>query len=327
MKTKGKIVGVLMVIFLLHFAASGVSGKDAPFPEKEIRLLCGYSPGSVSDLNARSIAKVASKYLKKPIVVVNMPGAAATIAANELVRSPGDGYTVITITTGYFAYTIHQQKVPFDPALIKPLLGYWQYSHILFAKGDGPFRTAKELVDFGRKHPDAIKYALPARGTGPHLMGIEFFRNAQVKAADLPFKGSGENAQAVIGGNAIVGVDDFAPVKHYIKAGSLRALVAFLDKRHKDLPDVPTSGELGYGNLGSLNAYGILCIRKDTPPDRAKKLHDIFRKVIEDQEFTKTCDDLGQRCGYADTDVVEQNIRKQEKLSMPVLKELKLFVR
>lgn len=314
------------VFFFLFCAAGTLSAKEVAFPEKEIRFLCGFSPGSVSDLNARSIARIASKYLEKPLVVVNMPGAAATIAANELVRSPADGYTIITLTTGYFAYTIHQQKVPFDPSLLKPLLGYWQYSHVLFTRGDSPYSKVQDLIAYGQKNPRAIKYGIPGRGTGPHLMGILLFKNANLEAVDLPFKGSADNAHGVIGGHATVGVDDFAPVKHHIKAGTLKALMAILDQRHKDIPDVPTSKEFGYGDLGSLNAYGIICIHKNTPPDRAKKLHDVLKKVIEDSEFMKTCDEFGQRCGYIDTKAMDENISMLEKMAMPIMKELKLLV-
>jgi tripartite-type tricarboxylate transporter receptor subunit TctC len=325
-KGRKKWLLVFLSLVLSQFFALVVVAKEGAYPEKEIRFLCGYSPGSVSDLNARMIAKIASKYLQKPLVVVNMAGAAGTPAVNELIKSAADGYTILTLTTGYFAYTRHSQKIPFDSNWIKPLMGYWEYSHVLFTRGESGYTRIQDLIAYGKKNPGAIKYGIPARGIGPHFMGALMFKNTDVKAVDLPFKGSSENAQAVIGGHAIVGIDDFAPVKHHVKAGTLKALVAFLDQRHKDLPDVPTTKELGYGDLAILNPLGIICVHKNTPSDRAQKIHDLMKKVTEDPEFKQMCDEMGQRCKYISPQTVTEAISRSEKLTVPMLKELNLFV-
>lgn len=255
-----------------------------------------------------------------------MPGASATVSANELVGSTPDGYTISSLTTGYFGLTIHQQKVPFDPKIIKPLLGYWEYSHVLFIRADSPYAKLSDLITYGQKNPGAIKYGLPGRGTGPHLMGILFFRSADIKATDVPFKGTSENVQAVIGGHVTVGVDDFAPMKQFVRAGTVKVLVAFLDQRHKDLPEVPTSQEIGYPDLSMLNPLGVICIHRDTPPDRVAKLHDALKKTVEDHELKKIFDDMGQKSRYIPPKIVEETIVKVEKIGVPLLKEFKLFI-
>ena len=327
MKTKEKIILKVFVISLFGLCTLGiVEGKEREYPEKPIQLIVGYSAGSVSDLSARALARVASKYLEKPLVVVNMPGAAATVASNELVKSVPDGHTIISLTTGYFAYAIHQQKVPFNPKLIKPVLGYWEYSHIMFTRTESPYTRLEDLITFGQKNPGAVKFSHPGRGSGPHLMGLVFFKSANIRAVDVPFKGSGENVSAVLGGHTTVGIDDFAPAKQNIKAGTLKALVACTDQRRKDLPDVPTTKEKGFADVSIFNPLGIICIHKDTPVERTSKLHNALKKAVEDPELIKIFDDMGQRSIYNTPETVENTISRVEKLAVPLLKELNLFI-
>ena len=327
MEMKKKIILSISIIFFFGLCTlSAVIGKETEYPEKPIQLLVGYSAGSVSDLSARALARVASKYLEKPLVVVNMPGAGATVASNELVKSAPDGHTIISLTTGYFAYAVHEQKIPFDPKLIKPVLGYWEYSHIMFTRAESPYTKLEDLISFGQKNPGGIKFSHPGRGSGPHLMGLVFFKSANIRAVDVPFKGSGENVSAVLGGHTTVGIDDFAPAKKNIEAGTLKALVACTDQRRKDLPYVPTTKEVGFADVSIFNPLGIICIHKDTPVERTSKLHNALKKAVEDPELIKIFDNMGQRSQYSSPEIVEGTISRAEKIAVPLLKELNLFI-
>src|SRR5476649_1679530 len=90
--TKGILCAVLASISLLPEVPAAAEAND--FPDKEIRALIGFPPGGVADLSFRGLVRVASKYVKKPLVVINRPGASQTIAMTELAGSPADGYTV-----------------------------------------------------------------------------------------------------------------------------------------------------------------------------------------------------------------------------------------
>lgn len=325
MNTKGRILSAIFFIFILQFSISErIEAKV--YPEKPIQFLVGFVPGSVTDLSARAISKVASKYLEQPLVVVNMPGAASTVALNELAKSPSDGHTIGLMTTAYRSLIVHQQKVPYDTKILKPLLGYAEFRHVLFVKGDSPYAKLEDLISFGQKNPGAIKYGHSGKGTSIHIQGVLFFKGANIKATDVPYKGSAEYVQAVLGGHITAGIIDISGIKQHISAGTLKPVVAFLDQRMKDFPQIPTSKEKGFADVSALNPLVSLCMHKDTPPDRAKKLHDALKKVVEDPEFTKILDDMGLKWGYTTGEAVEEVISKAENVSLPLLKELKLMV-
>ena len=110
----------------------------AQYPDKPVRFLVGFPAGALTDLSARALANIASRYLEQQVVVVNVPGAAGALAMNELAKSAPDGYTIAMMTTSYKALVIHQQKPPYDIAEIRTLMGYAEFRQLLFVKGDSP---------------------------------------------------------------------------------------------------------------------------------------------------------------------------------------------
>lgn len=326
MKRNKKVLLVTLVAFQL-IASGFVRAEEKEYPEKAVQIIVGYVPGSILDLGARAFSKVAPKYLGKPVVVVNMPGAASTVACNELAKSTPDGHTLAVVSTGYPSMTIHQQKVPFDPKTIIPVLGFEELRELLFVRADSPFTTFEELVAYGRKNPGAIKYAHAGKGLAPHLMGILLFRSANIKATDVPYRGSAELVPAVIGGHIVSGITDVSGVKEHVQGGTLRVLATFTNKRLKEWPEVPTPQEKGYADVSPLNPLLCLYIHKDTPANRVKKLHDLMKKTVEDPEFVKILDSIGQKSEYVSSETVKEVVLKAENLGVPLLKELGLFVK
>lgn len=318
-----------MLILALSLMATVVSGwaETKDYPEKPIQLLVGLAPGSSADLCARALSKVAPKYLGKPVVVVNMPGGTQTVAFNEVVKAPPDGYTIALMPTSYKSMTIHMQKVPFDPRILKILLGYAEFKSVFLVRSDSPYKKFEDLIAYGRENPGAIKFGHSGRGTATHVIGSLLFKNANVKAVDVPFKGgTSEIIAAVLGGHIIAGINNIAGVDQHIKAGTLKALVTVTSHRLKGLPNVPTLKELGYPDLSIFNTLISIGIHKDTPADRMKKLHDALKKAILDPEMDKILTDMGLDSEYYSPETLEKGIVDAEKMVIPLLKETKLFV-
>lgn len=327
MKTKEKILLLILFVFFFQLLISGVvKAKEEEYPGQAIKFLVGYGAGGVTDLSARALSKMASKYLEKPLVVVNMPGASATVALNELVNSPPDGYTIGWLTDMYKGATIHQQKVPFDPKMLKLVLGYAEYRQVLFVRADSPYAKLEDLIAYGQKKPGAIKWGHAGRGIAGHLMVTSFFKSANVKATDIPFKSTAEYIQAVIGGHIMAGVVDISGIKPQLSAGTLKVVLSFGEQRDKDFPEMPTAKEKGYGDVSVFNSKSCVCIHRDTRPDRVKKLHDSLKKTVEDPEFAKLLDDMGLKVGYFSPETLDKSISRIEEVSVPLLKELQLFV-
>lgn len=295
--------------------------------EKPVRFLVGFPAGALTDLSARTLASVASRYLEQQVLVVNLPGAAGSLAINELVKQPADGYTIAMMTTSYKAIVVHQQKPPFDLAELKTLLGYAEFRQLLFVKGDSPFAKFDDLIAYGHKNPGAIKFGHSGTGTSLHLQGMLFFRSAGIDAPDIPFKGSNDYLNAVLGGHLPAGIIDIAGVRQLARAGTVKLVVAFVAQRFPEFPEVPTAQEKGFPGLEVFNPQVAVMIRNGAPPDRMRKLHDALKRATEDPEFIKNLDVIGLKGGYIAPEAVDDTVSKAEAKAIPILKELKIYVR
>lgn len=316
------LFGPALVIAL----TSWTSLAYADYPEKEIRVIVGFPPGSAIELSARAIVQVAAKYVKKPLIVLNLPGAAQSIAMAELVKSPADGYTIAVTTDGYKSLTVHTQKLRFDPANIHIVGGFARFKHVLFVKGDSPYAQFDDFVAFGRKNPAAMEYAGSGEGSAPDLIGKEFFRNLKQRATYVPFKGSNEYIQAVMGGHVLSGIIDISGVARYVKSGALKLVVVFADQRLEEFPDVPTTREKGLSDLNILNSIICIVAHKDTPPERLAFLEDAFKKAAEDPEFAALAQKMGLKAVYTSPQAAAEGLKKTEAVGVPLLKELGLYV-
>ena len=320
-KVLGRL-GMALVVLQVFVGAS----CWAQVPEKPIRFIVGLSAGSLTDISARAVAKVAGKYLDKPIIVVNVPGAAQTVAMNEVATAPLDGQTIALMTSSYLNLTVHTQKVPFDPKVLKTVLGYAEMRYVLFVKADSPYAKFEDFIAYGRNNPWAINFGHSGRGTGIQVVGIAFFRDANIQATDVPYKGSIDYVNAVLGGNLMAGVVDVSGVAQQVRGGRLKLVVTFANERMKEFPDIPTAKEKGYPDLSSLSTLIGIVIHRDTPPDKARALHDALKKATDDPELHKLLSDMGLKGGYISPESVQDAIYKAEKISVPLLKELNLLV-
>lgn len=321
------LLGIVAIFFFQLVALGVVGAKEAEYPGKPIQFLVGLPSGSMTNLSARALAKVATKYVGKPLVVVDMPGAASAVAMNELAKLPPDGYTIGFIPTSFMSIVTHMEKVPFDKKLLKPLLGFYKFPQFLIVSGESPFTKIEDLIASVRKNPNLFTWGHSGRGTEPHIQGVLFFKSRNVDATDLPFKGSSESQQALLGGHIQARLGSIAGATvSLMRAGKVRALLVFNDRRVAEAPEVPTSIEKGYGDFNAFNPVMGVLIHRDTPADRFKKLHDALEKTIEDPEFNKIMGDMGLTSEYFSPKAFEEASKKLENAAVPVLKELKLFV-
>lgn len=317
----------LLRSLLLVACAAGLSAPAAAqFPEKPIRFILGFGAGGPTDLSVRALAAAASRQLGQPLVVANMTGAGGTLAMAELARAPADGYLISMHTSSYKAMTAHTQKLSFDLDEVRTLLGYAEFRHLLFVKADAPWASVEELIAYGRANPGAIKFGHVGPGTSLQLQGQLFFRSVGVQVTDVPYRGSSEFTNAVLGGHVNLAFIDIAGIRALARAGTVRLLVTITPQRFTDFPDVPTALEKGIPGPELFNPLVGVAIRKGTPPDRVKRLHDALRRATEDPEFVKALNDIGLKSGYIAPEAFDETVTRAEARAVPLLKELKLTV-
>lgn len=308
----------------LALLVASVSAQAQTFPDKPIRFILGFAAGGPTDLSVRALAAVAGRQLGQSLVVSNMTGAGGTLAMAELARAPADGYLISMHTSSYKAMTAHTQKLSFDLDEVRTLLGYAEFRHLMFVKADAPWANIDELIAYGKANPGVLKFGHVGPGTSLQLQGLLYFRSAGVQVTDVPYRGSSEFTNAVLGGHVNVAFIDIAGIRALARAGTARLLVTLTQQRFPEFPDVPTAIEKGIQGPELFNPMVGVAIRRGTPPDRVKRLHDALRRAIDDPEFVKALNDIGLKSGYTPPEAFDEVVTRAESRAVPLLKELKL---
>jgi tripartite-type tricarboxylate transporter receptor subunit TctC len=318
----------LLMLVLVMMLGGGILIQTAAakeFPTKTIEIICPYTPGSSIDLMPRLIADIAPKYLGQPVVVINKPGGAGSIAAADVISSKPDGYKLATMTSFYFGGTAKTQKVPFDPNDLVPIANFMEFKFGVIVKGDSPWKTLDDLLDYARKNPGQLKWGHPGRAISIYMSALLIFRKAGVETLEVPYKGSPQVLAALLGGHIDAATSVYGSVKDHVISGNVRYLTVYSDHRYSDLADVPSVVELGYPEAAIPSFVGLYA-HKDTPEDVKKILLDAFKKTYDDPEFQKGLEKLGEAPRFGGPDLMWEAIRKSEEVAVPILKEFGLYV-
>jgi tripartite-type tricarboxylate transporter receptor subunit TctC len=322
--SKRAITVVALMVFLFPFASVQVI-KAADYPTKPVEILCPYPPGGSVDMLGRLIAELAPKYLGQSMAVISKMGASGSVAAADIITSKPDGYKVVITTPDYFAMTVHTQKIQFDPSLLIPLATFMEQKLGLIVKGDSQFKNLNDVLEYGKKNPDKLRWGHTGRGVTSHLATLMILKKNGVKVLEVPEKGGPEVLAGVLGGHMDLGTVPFGPVKEQVRAGAVRYVVFFAAKPYSDPPGVPASAELGYPET-VLPPYFSLFIHKNTLPEIVKKLTDVCEKLQKDPDMAKGIEKIGENPKFAGPQFVRDEIVKQEKIGTPILKDLGLWV-
>lgn len=269
------------------------------FPARPIKLICPWPAGGSSDIVMRALGESASKALGVQVVVENKPGASGMLGPNELVKAAPDGYTLSQITIGV-ARLPHMQKMQFDPlrdfTYIACLTGY---TFGIVVKADSPHKTIADLVKFAKANPGKFSYGSTGNGTTPHLAVEEFASKAGIQLTHVPFKGSSDGLQALLGGHIDAHSDATGWAPH-VEAGTMRLLATYGSKRTKRWPKVPTLNELGYDTVSD-SPFGIAGPR-GMDPKVVRKLQDAFKKTLSDPAVLAAFEKYDQPVIYMDSE-------------------------
>lgn len=264
--------------------ASPLAAFAQAFPNKPIKMMIGFSPAGPTDITMRQLAESASKHLGQPVIVENRAGAGGVMPANALQTSAPDGYTIAQIPLGVFRMP-YTTKINWHPVKdIQYILGVTGYAFGLVVPADSPLRTWTHFVGWARANPGRLTYASPGQLTSLHLTMELIAQQAGIELQHIPYKGSTEVNQALLGGHVMAGADStgFAPL---VQSGKFRVLNTWGEKRLPKFPDAPTLKELGIPIVQN-SPFGLGAPR-GTPPAVVKRLHDAFKKAIEEPAYVQ----------------------------------------
>jgi tripartite-type tricarboxylate transporter receptor subunit TctC len=233
--------------FAVAAAALAFSVGAQEFPTKPIRIVIPLTPGSGADIAGRIIAARMGEHWKQPVIVENRPGAGGQIGTAAVVKSEADGHTLLVQSSSHSANPAIYKSLPYDP--LKDLadvaiLGKTPY--VMVSAGNGPYKTLKELVSAARAKPGELAFASAGVGTSTHLSAEYFVGLAGLKMTHVPYKGSAEAIQDVLGGRVAFYMAPVNVAIGNVKEGKLAGLGLSQLSRSELLPQVPTIAEQGY---------------------------------------------------------------------------------
>ncbi len=308
------IIGLSLILFM------SVPIQAAEFPTKEVQIIIPYAAGGATDLIFRALAATTGKYLGKAVIVVNRPGGGGTVGVTEVSQAKPDGYTLLSAITP-LTILPHQVKTTFTYQSFEPIINVVKDPGMFLVKSDSPWKNLNEFLDYAKKNPGMITVGNSGAGGGVHLIALAFEKTAGVKFNHIPFAGGGPSVTALLGGHInAVSVSPPEGIEH-VKAGKLRIIALFAEKRFELFPDVPTVKEQGINF--TMGQWRGLAAPKGTPPDVIKKLHDAFKKGMEDPVFVKNAKDMVVNLSYLGPEDFGKLMAQDHEFYGKLVKEIK----
>ena len=266
--------------FLITLAAAlGLStAAHAAYPEKPVKLVVAFAPGSSTDIVARLIADQLQTALGQTVVVENKPGAGGNIATQQVMNSPADGYTLLIHSV---AYSVNPSLFPnagYDAMKdLQPVAMAAVTPNLIYVHPDVKATNLAELLALAKV--GKLSYASSGNGTTTHLGAEWLFRSlAKVDITHVPFQPAAAT-NAVVSGQVPIASTSMPPAVPFAKSGKVRPIAVMSLKRSPALPDVPTVAELGYKDFEANTWFAIFAPAK-TPPAVLDQLNAEINKAL-----------------------------------------------
>jgi len=286
---------ILSALAVLIVALGQPAAAQEPYPSRPISLVVPFPPGGVADLTARPVAAAMEKALKQPVGVVNKTGAAGAVGMQFVATSKPDGYTLLLALSSISIIPEADKLFARPPAFtvdqFAPVALISADPTILVVRAESPWKTAKEFIEDAKKRPNQISYSSSGIYGTLHMAMELLSHGAGIKLRHVPYAGAGPALTALLGGHVDALASGPSVVLPQIKAGKLRALAGWGDKRVAALPDLPTFKELGYPEAEFYIWAGLFAPR-GTPEPVLAKLRDAARAAVADPDFKSAMDKI-----------------------------------
>ena len=283
---------LLAVGIVVLSAGQSFAQQSEKFPAKPVRIIVPYAPGGATDITARQLQSKISELWGQPVIVDNRAGASGNIALELAARSAPDGYTLFVGNVSTNAIN----ETTFSSLKVKPsrdltgVTNLIQLPHLWVVNPSVPASTLKELVAYVRKSGAKLNYGSAGVGAYPHLDAVKFLKIAGIEMVHVPYKGgAGQMIPAIIGNEVQFMFINMASSLPHIKSGRIKPLAITTDKRHLQLPNVPTTAESGFPGVGT-NAWNGLFAPAGIPKPLLKRIHADIVKVMESPEMKSSLD-------------------------------------
>jgi tripartite-type tricarboxylate transporter receptor subunit TctC len=278
----------------LVIAGAAAAWAADSYPDHKIRMIVPFAAGGPTDVIGRLVAEQLSNVFGQQVYVENMPGAGGNLGVETAKRAAPDGYTIVTVSTGFIINPSMYSKIGYDPLKdFAPISLVAASPNVVTVHPSVAAKTLKELIALIKADPSRFSYAQPSTGSTPHLAAEQMKQMFGLDTLTMvPFNGAPLAINSTLGNHTPIAFTALPPAIGAIKDGSLRGIAILAKGRVAALPDLPTNGEEGVPGLESDTLTGIVA-PAGTPQAIIDKWHDAIVKMAADPEVKKKLDALG----------------------------------
>jgi tripartite-type tricarboxylate transporter receptor subunit TctC len=262
-----------------------IGSAVAAYPDKPIKMMVGYAPGSSTDIVGRMIANDLSLALKQPVIVENRGGAAGSLAADAVAKSAPDGYTILFAQNGLAINVAANPKLPFNGQKdLLPVVGVAATPHILIVNNNSKAKNVADLMAMLKADPGKLSFGSSGIGNSDHMAGELFLATTGLQAIHIPYKGGSPAATDVVGGQIdfyFAGMPVGLPL---YKGDKVRALAVTSKNRFSGAPELVTMQEAGVKGYEMALWQGVF-VPAGTPTAIVQTLNNTILKILDTPEM------------------------------------------
>lgn len=319
---------ICLTIIVSSLTTSNIAvAQVAEWPDKPIKLIVGFPPGGGSDAIARIISINLSQMWGQQVIIDNRGGAAGTIAADLVAKSPADGYTLglahvnaLSIIPALGQKMSYNATTDFTPIV---LLGITP--NILIANLNAPAKNVKDLVAYMKQNPGKVSFGSAGNGSTQHLAYELFMHMSGTQALHIPYKGSGPVLVDLMAGHINYTFETMGAATPHIQSGKVIPMAQTRTKRSPAYPNVPTMEQLGYVGFEATAWYGLMGPAK-LDPKIVDKINADVNTILRKPEIQAKLAEIGAEDGGGTPDAFNKFIIKDRNQWVKLVKDAKLQI-
>jgi tripartite-type tricarboxylate transporter receptor subunit TctC len=283
----------MLTATLVCVAAFAMPASAQTFPDRPIKIIAPFTPGSPNDVVARLIATPLTAQLGQSVVVDNRPGGGTTIGVKAAMTAEPDGTTLlISNSPTHFISPLVNKTFNYDPLKdFIPVATVASGGLMLVIAPEVPARTLAEFVAHAKANPGKLNFGF-GQGTLPQLVGEMFKRATRTDIANIPYKGGAQAVTDMLGGRVQMNIGTISTLGPLVREGKLRALAITSAARNPEMPDVPTMAESGLPEVASSTYYGLFA-PAGTPADAVRRINTAVNDSLKSAEIVAAIRRIG----------------------------------
>src|SRR5689334_2055906 len=288
-----RLARILFAVLLVVVAAQAAFAQSS-YPNRPVKIVVGFTPGTAPDLAARILADRFAEVWGTPFVVENIPGAGSNIGTDRVAKAAADGYTLLM--GGNSSLVINPslyETLPFDPIKdFAPISQVFIAANVLAVPSESPVKSVDDLVTLAKTEPGQLSYGHAGVGTSQHLAAELFKYMAHVDIRAVPYRGTTALMPDLLANRISLSFANIVNVLPLTREGKLRPLAVTSIKRSALAPELPTMAELGFPGFEAVPWFGLLA-PAGTPKDIIERLHAETVKTMAMPDVRKKFAELG----------------------------------